>query len=103
MLENAPLARTEKLVDLPECFGSRKRASRQGKADEAEPLLVEGYREMKAREGAMPTRSRYLLGEAAGRLADLAAARGNAADVAKWQAEKNQYPPRQKKSNPSKP
>jgi hypothetical protein len=56
---------------------------RQGKAEEAEPLLLEGFREMKAREGAMPTRSRYLLGEAAGRLADLAAARGNAADVAK--------------------
>jgi eukaryotic-like serine/threonine-protein kinase len=69
---------------------------RDGRLTEAEPLLRDGYREMKSRETTIPPRLKSALGAAAGRLADLYAARGDVAEVAKWRAEQERYPPAKK-------
>jgi hypothetical protein len=95
---------------LRECLATRRRrqpkawatwstASRLGgvllrreNLDEAEPLLLEGFQEMKAREGNIPPRSKHALSNAARRLGDLYTARGNSAEVERWRIEQNQYP-----------
>ena len=55
---------------------------------DAEPLLLSGYRGMAAAAGTIPDAGRVRLNEAAGRLVDLYSATGDAAQAAKWRAER---------------
>jgi serine/threonine protein kinase len=58
----------------------------QKKYDEAEPLLLDGFRGMKEREAAIPPRAATRLPQAAQRLVDLYTARGDDAKTAEWRA-----------------
>ena len=65
----------------------------QGKAAEAEPLLLAGYEGLKQREQAIPAGERAArLGGALDRLVELYAATNKPDEVARWWAERAQYP-----------
>jgi tetratricopeptide (TPR) repeat protein len=59
----------------------------KGKLAEAEPLLLEGYRGMKAREAAIPPQGTMRIPEALERLVQLYEATGNETEAATWRAE----------------
>jgi eukaryotic-like serine/threonine-protein kinase len=59
----------------------------QKKYAEAEPLLVSGFEEMKAREAKVPLKSKNRLPEAVGRLIQFYTAVGKANEAARWRAE----------------
>jgi Tfp pilus assembly protein PilF len=58
----------------------------QKRYDEAESLLLDGFRGMKEREAAIPPQAATRLPEAAQRLVDLYTARGDDAKAAEWRA-----------------
>ncbi|MBX9584707.1 MAG: tetratricopeptide repeat protein, partial [Gemmataceae bacterium] len=66
---------------------------RQGKYAEAEPLLLAGYEGLKAEAKNIPPQGRQNVPEAADRLVELYGALGKPAEVAKWRAERANYPP----------
>ncbi|MBX9624052.1 MAG: tetratricopeptide repeat protein [Gemmataceae bacterium] len=64
----------------------------QEKPAEAEPLLLAGYGGMKQRETAIPPQSRARLAEATDRLVELYRTLGKPHEVARWRAERANYP-----------
>jgi tetratricopeptide (TPR) repeat protein len=64
----------------------------QKKYAEAEPLLLKGYAEMKAREKTIPQQASTRIPEAVGRLIDLYTATNKPDEFKKWQAERAKYP-----------
>ncbi len=58
----------------------------QGKHIEAEPLIVEGYEGLKAREARIPSASKFRLREASGRLVRLYEAWGKPDQATAWKA-----------------
>ncbi len=62
----------------------------QRKYADAEPLLLQGYEGMKAREMAIPPQGRLRLTEAAGRLVELYEATQRPEEAAKWSAERQE-------------
>ena len=55
-----------------------------GRCAEAEPLIVEGYKEMRLRQARIPAASRPRLAEAAGRVVRLYASWGQSAKAEEW-------------------
>jgi len=55
--------------------------------DQAEPLLLDGYRGLKAREASIPPGGQFRLGQALRRLVSFYAARGQASEAARWRRE----------------
>jgi tetratricopeptide (TPR) repeat protein len=64
----------------------------QGRFAEAEPLLLEGYRDLKANEPHVWRLMKPRVPEAAERLEALYTAWGKPAEAAKWRAERAKYP-----------
>jgi hypothetical protein len=64
----------------------------QKKYAEAEPLLLKGYKGMKAREKTIPPQGRPRVTEAVERLIELYIATNKPDEVKKWQAERAKYP-----------
>jgi eukaryotic-like serine/threonine-protein kinase len=67
----------------------------QKKFDEAEPLLLVGYKGMKDRQETIPQEGKFRLVEAAERLINLYQAWGNPDNAELWKAERATYPPEQ--------
>ena len=65
----------------------------QGKSEEAGAYLADGYAGLAARLATVPLRYRHLAADAADDLARRSAARGDAAGVARWRAERAKFPP----------
>jgi serine/threonine protein kinase/tetratricopeptide (TPR) repeat protein len=65
----------------------------QGKAAEAEPLLVAGYAGLVADRANIPPTGRNNLPEAADRLVELYEKLGKPEEVKRWRAERAKYPP----------
>jgi hypothetical protein len=59
----------------------------QKRIDEAEPLLLDGYRGMKAREASIPPQGAFRISQALQRLVRLYEARGDATEAARWSRE----------------
>jgi hypothetical protein len=72
----------------------------QKKYAEAEPLLLQGYEGMKAREKSIPPQGTMRIPEAVDRLIELYTAINKPDEVSKWQAELARYP-RDGKSQPT--
>ncbi len=60
---------------------------RQAKLAEAEPLLLDGYRGMKAREASIPSQGSVRIPEALERLVKLCEAKRDASGAARWRSE----------------
>jgi hypothetical protein len=73
----------------------------QKKFDEAEPLLIKGYEEMKEREAKIPAPFKHYLTEAGERVVRLYEDWGKPEEAAKWRAELARKPPAE--NNEAKP
>ncbi len=75
----------ESPTTIPRPIIARRRLLAQQKYAEAEPLLVQGYEGLKAREGQIsPLYARYRIGEAGERVVRLYEAWGRAEKAAEW-------------------
>jgi len=63
----------------------------QKKHAEAEPLILKGYEEMRAREKTIPPPARIRIAEALDRLIKLYTAANKLDEVKKWKAERAKY------------